>query len=405
MSNSKSHRKPLWGAVLGVALILWSGSTLHSAAQEADRKSLDRIESIVSAQFGKHRLNSLLMQVRIDGKEVTTIALGEAMTGVPAQIGGRFRNGAVAITYVAALALRLAEEGIVDLDTPISRWLPGLPASDKVTIRMLANMTAGYPDHVANEERFQKQFYENPFRTWTPQEIIGVSLSSERRFAPGENWDYSHSGYVVLGQVLEAATGKPMHRLMDEYVLRPLMLEQTFGFDTAMMPGPAIHGFTGERGIWEDSTFWNPSWTLPSGAIQVTTINDMARSFDTIVGVDGFLSASSRKAMIEQRLIGFGAPLEGCPTCHALTHSFSYGLGTMLRGDWVFQTPLFGGYASSVGTLPQERSKNGRITIAVAVTLTRDSIQDWKGRLPNYADETVRLIAAELAPDRPVPSR
>ena len=405
MGKDRPHQRPLLGATLGVAFTLWAGAFSHGAAQEADPQGPDKIRSIASAQFAKHRLNSLLMQVRIDGKEVTTIALGEAMTGVPADIGGHFRNGAVAITYVAALALRLAEEGIVDLDAPVSRWLPGLPASDKATIRMLANMTAGYPDHVADEERFERPFTENPFRTWTPQDIINVSLSGKRRFSPGENWDYSHSGYVILGQVLEAATGKPMHRLMDEYVLKPLKLGQTFGSDTAAMPEPVIHGFTAERGIWEDSTFWNPSWTLPSGAIQVTTIDDMARSFDAIVGVDGFLTPGSRKAMIEQRLIGFGAPLDGCPTCRTLTHSFSYGLGTMLRGDWVFQTPLFGGYASSVGTLPQERSKNQRITIAVAVTLSRDSVQNWKGRLPNYADETARLIAAELAPGSPVPSK
>lgn len=405
MSNDKPYRWTLLGATIGVAFILWGGAASHGTAQNLDPKGLDKIKGIASAQLAKHHLNSLLLQVRIDGKDVTTIALGDAMTGVPADVGGRFRNGAVAITYVAALALRLAEEGIVDLDAPISRWLPGLPASDKATIRMLANMTAGYPDHVADEERFEKPFNENPFKTWTPREIIDISLSGERRFQPGENWDYSHSGYVILGQVLEAATGKPTHRLMDEYVLKPLKLDQTFGFDIAMMPDPVIHGFTAERGIWEDSTFWNPSWTLPSGAIQVSTIGDMARSFDAIVGQDGFLAAGSRRAMIEPRLIGFGTPLEGCPTCRTLTHSFSYGLGTVLRGDWIFQTPLFGGYASSVGTLPQERSENGRITIAVAVTLSRNSVQDWKGRLPNYADETVRLIAAELAPDKPVPSR
>lgn len=405
--NMKAFRlRDYFGASLSTMLILWSGAFFQSAsAQEARWKNLEKIRSIASMQFEKHRLNSLLLQVRIDGREAATLALGEAITGVPATVAGRFRNGAVAIAYVAALALRLSEEGVIDLDTPIAHWLPNLPASDKATIRMLANMTAGYPDHVANEEKFERPFNENPFRTWTPQELIDVSLSTRRRFAPGENWDYSHSGYVILGQVLEAATGKPMHRLMDEYILKPLKLDETSGFDIATVPEPAIHGFTAERGVWEDSTFWNPSWTLPSGAIQVTTISDMARSFDAIVGVDGFLTTRSRKAMTEPSLIGFGAPLEGCPTCRTLTRSFSYGLGAMLRGDWVFQTPLFGGYASSVGTLPQEHSRNGRITIAVAVTLTQASIQDWKGRLPNFADETVRLIASELAPDNPVPSR
>ncbi len=393
-----------FAARLAVIFMGCVGASWPSAqAQEVDLRSLEEIRSIASAQFEKHHLNSLLLQVRIDGKDVTSLALGEAMTGVPAKIDGRFRNGAVALTYIAALALRLAEEGIVDLDMPISRWLPDLPASGKATIRMLANMTAGYPDHVANDEKFVKPFIEDPFKTWKPQDLIAVSLSQARRFAPGENWDYSHSGYVILGQVLEAATGKPMHRLMDEYILTPLKLGGTFGFDNATIPEPAIHAFTAERGVWEDATYWNPSWTLPAGAIQVTTIDDMARSFDTIVGSAGFLSAQSLKQMIEPRLVGFGAPLEGCPTCHSLTKRFNYGLGAMLRGDWVFQTPLFGGYASAVGTLPQEHSKIGRITIAVAVTFTSASVADWSGRAPNLADATVALIAAKLAPEHPVP--
>lgn len=131
----------------------------------------------------------------------------------------------------------------------------------------------------------------------------------------------------------------------------------------------------------------------------------MARSFDAIVGHDGFLTAASRREMIEPRLIGFGAPVDGCPTCHTLTDTFSYGLGAMLQGDWVFQTPQFGGYAASVGTLPDERAVGGRITVAVAVTHSRASFEDWTGALPNRADDTARLIAAALVPGNPPPQR
>ncbi|WP_176084291.1 serine hydrolase domain-containing protein [Martelella sp. HB161492] len=373
-----------------------------SPAQPAD---VTAIGDIVRAQFDARDLNALIVEVRVDGEPVFSEALGEAMTGVPATTEVRFRNGAVGLAYVAALALKLSEEGAVELDAPISRWLPDLPDADTVTIRMLANMTAGYPDHVANQDGFVEPFTEDPFATWTPDALIAVSLSMPRRFAPGTNWDYSHSDYVILGQVLTAATGKPMHQLMQDYILTPLNLTGTFGFDNAEIPAPVLHGFTAERGFLEDATFWNPSWTLPSGAIQVATISDMAKSFDAIVGADGFLSKAARQAMITPALIGFGAPLEGCPTCHRLTRDFSYGLGTMLQGDWVFQTPLFGGYAASVGTLPEEHNDGRRITIAAVATYRPSSVADWSGALPNWADQTVRLIAAELKPDNPPPMR
>lgn len=391
-------------SVLSVALLFCAGSASAQSSKIAPAE-LEVIQSIAQDQFDRHKLNSLIYQVRIDGKAVLTEALGQAMTGVPATPDGQFRNGAVALAYVAAVALRLAEEGLLDLDEPIARWLPDLPGSDAATVRMLANMTAGYPDHVANETGFVDPFLADPFATWSPQDLIAVSLSTPRLFAPGTNWDYSHSGYVILGQVLEAATGQLLHDLMEQYILGPLNLTKTFGFDTAQIPGPVIHAFTAERGIWEDATFWNPSWSLPSGAIQVTTISDMARSFDAIVGHDGFLSPQARQQMITPILIGFGTPLPGCPGCHQLSETFSYGLGAVLQGDWVFQSPSFGGYASSVGTLPDERSDSGRITIAVAVTYTHASVADWAEAFPNRADETVRLIAAEMHPKNPVPSR
>lgn len=355
-------------------------------------------------QFTAHELASIIVEVRVDGQPIVSMAHGEAMPGVPATHNVRFRNGAVAFAYVSALALRLAEDGRIDLDAPIETWLPDLPGGDAATIRMLANMTAGYPDHVADEERFIDPFYANPFRYWTADELIAVSLANERPFPPGQNWDYSHAGFVILGQVLEAATETPLERLMQDYIIDPLALKDTKSFTTPQIPDPVLHAYTAERGPWEEATFWSPSWTMPEGAVQVSTISDVAASFDAIVGHDGFLTAESRKQMIEPRLVGFGKPLNGCPTCHTLTPELSFGLGVKLQNDWVFQTPSFAGYAAAVGTLPQEASPIGRVTIAVAVTFSEASFQDWSSALPNWADETVKLIAEAIVPDNPPPA-
>ncbi|UOE42880.1 serine hydrolase domain-containing protein [Agromyces larvae] len=351
-----------------------------------------------------HSLGSLIAEIRIDGEVVAQTAIGEAMGGVPVTLDGRFRNGAVAITYLSTLLMRLVDDGVVDLDEPIATWLPDFPEADRVTPRMLANMTAGYPDHVANPE-FIDAVVDDPFHAWTDDTLLAFSLGAPRSFEPGENWDYSHSDYIVLGLVLEAATGERLADLLAEHVLEPLGLDATVAEQGTAIPDPVVHAFTAERGVWEDSTWWNPSWTLPEGAVQTSSIGDIASSFDAIVGRGDLLEPDSWQQLIAPDLIGFGHPVEGCRACGTLTENWSYGLGTILVGDWVKQTPLFGGYASAVLTLPASRADDGRsVTVAVAITYTRDTFPDWGGNLANHADALALELGGELVPDDPPPT-
>ena len=196
--------------------------------------------------MAKYDLRAVIVRVTIDGQEVVTEALGESMTGVPATTDMHFRNGAVAMSYMTTLLLQLVDQKIVSLDDKLSNWLPDLPSADGVTLRMLANMTAGYPDYVANEHMVSA-FYADPFRQWTPQELIEIGLSTPRAFAPGANWDYSHTNYVILGQALEKIISKPLAMLLQEYVLGPLGLANTASSSTAAIPQPVLHPFSSER--------------------------------------------------------------------------------------------------------------------------------------------------------------
>lgn len=361
------------------------------------------LDGAAGRHLDEHALGSLVAEIRIDGEVAAQYAEGEAMSGEPVTLDGRFRNGAVAITYVSTVMMRLAEEGVIDLDAPIDEWVPDVPDADQVTPRMLANMTAGYPDHVA-DQAFVDAEVADPFRAWTTEELLEFSFGAPRLFAPGENWDYSHAGYIVLGEVLEAASGQPLEELIAQYLLDPLGLDATVQDVGPAIPEPAVHAFTLERGVWEDSSYWNPSWTLPAGAIETSSVGDVAASFDAIVGRGELIDESSWEAMFEPELIGFGAPLDGCRSCHTMVEEWSYGLGAMLTGDWVKQTPLFGGYASSVVTLPAARAEDGRaVTVAVAITYTQDTFDDWDATLRNFADDLALSLAGELVPDNPPP--
>jgi CubicO group peptidase (beta-lactamase class C family) len=398
----------------GSALGAGSGRPSHASplrqatpVANASGDQADAIVAIARKIMEQQDVKAVILRVTIDGQEVVTEALGESMTGVPATTEMHFRNGAVAISYMSTLLLRLVDQQVVGLDDPIATWLPDLPDADQVTLRMLANMTAGYPDFVQNP-KLSQEVYADPFRQWTPDEQIELGLSTPRVFAPGANWDYSHTNYVILGQALEKITGQPLEVALQEQVLGPMGLDNTVAWSTPQISEPILHVFTSERrpalGIpagtrfYEESTYWNPSWTLAKGAIQTTNIVDMTTSA-VAIGEGTLLSPASHRAQIAPDLLGFGAPLEGCPNCHTLDETYNYGLGVVLSGSWILQNPLFAGYGGVMAYLPAQK-----IAIAVATTFEEGAFDDQGNYRYSSHAEIFAAIGTYLAPDHPLPT-
>ena len=92
--------------------------------------------------------------------------------------------------------MRLADRGKVDLDDPLSKWVPGVRGASRVTLRMLAAMTAGYHDY-ATDPRTTALRYANPFDQIATQEQLRLALERPLQFTPGTNWSYSHSEDIL----------------------------------------------------------------------------------------------------------------------------------------------------------------------------------------------------------------
>ena len=380
-----------------------SAAPRRQATPEAEAPD-DRAAAIVALArdvMAKNHLNAVIVRVTVDGQEVVTAAMGESMTGVPATTDMHFRNGAVTYSYLATLLLRLVDQGVVGLDDPLANWLPDLREADRVTLRMLTNMTAGYPDYVQNPGLDQR-LYADPFQQWTNQDLIDLGLSTPQVFAPGTNWDYSHTNWIILGEALEKIGGQPLDVLLQDEVLTPMGLRNTANSDTAAIPEPVLHAFSSERkqalGIpagtrfYEECTYWNPSWSLAKSAVQTTDIVDVATTA-AAVGEGTILSPESHQEQVAG-MLGFGTPVAGCANCRTLNEQYNYGLGVVLHGNWLLQNPVFAGYGAIGACLPAKK-----IAIAVAMTYGEKSFDDTGNYGHNALQVLFEAIGAYLAPE------
>ena len=124
-----------------------AATTSRSARSRSGQSSqAAAIADIVRTAITTDHLRAVIVKVTKGDKVITTQAFGPSLTGEPATTDMYFRNGAVAFEYLTTLLMEFVDEHKVKLDDTIQRWQPNLPDADKVTLKMLANQTTGYPD-------------------------------------------------------------------------------------------------------------------------------------------------------------------------------------------------------------------------------------------------------------------
>jgi len=391
-------------------LLTFPALSLNAAATPTPTSQPEQasaIATIVQNAMKTEHLRAVIVKVTQGDKVVTSQAFGESMTGVPATTAMHFRNGAVAFAYLGTLLMEFVDEHKVKLDDTIDRWMPTLPEANRITLKMLANQTSGYPDY-ETDPAWLAAFIADPFHIWTFDERMKYAFAHPVQFEPGTNWSYSHTNFMILGEILSKIGNKLLDVLLHEKVLDPMGLKNTTATQTSEIPSPVLHAFDSERRsalkipanipFYEESSFWNSQWGTPMGANQTTNIDDMATTA-VKVGTGALLSKSSYEAMTGPNLLGFGKKQDNCaPSCGTQTNVYNYGLAIVRSGSWLLQNPLLGGLGAIEAYLPSKK-----IAIAAAVTFTPEAF-DSQGNYPNSSDKLFRSIGAYLAPDDAPPT-
>jgi CubicO group peptidase (beta-lactamase class C family) len=352
-----------------------SGCTSLAAASR-------EIKKIVNQTLVKQGVNAALVRVDVGNRTLATDAAGESMAGVPANLGMHFRIGSIAIPYLIDVVLQLQDQGRLSLNDPVSKWFPNLPYAHRVTLRMLANSTSGYPDWVQENPAFVKTLFANPFRQWTTQELLNIALHRHMICKPGKCFHYAHTNFIILARVVQKITGQSLGTLLRRRVLGPLGLRHTQISALPAIPPPVLHAYTSDRGPYEDSTYWSPSWTIAQDMIMTGTIADILKSAHAV----GTGALISRQASRER----FAPTSAGLP---GVSRHLYYGLGILISNTWELQNPELNGYTAISAYLPSRK-----ISLALAVTKGPKAAATGI----NYSQVLFAEIAHYLAPDHPV---
>lgn len=293
---------------------------------------------------------------------------------VPLDARDRFRVGSITKTFVAVVVLQLVAEHQLALDDPLERWVPGLvPDGGRITVRQLLAHTSGLADY-ADDPDFVRRTVAQPRRRWKPRELVRIALAEGPVARPGERFDYASTNYVLLGMVVERATGTSLGRQLERRIFAPLRLEDTTFSPDIRDSRRYVHGYApsehdgivGSLATARDRSAVNTSWAWAAGSI-VSTASDLSR----------FLGALLQGRLLPSRLLDLMRPAPGS----------RYGLGLA-----AFRTPCgtaIGHTGALLGTVSAAWSSpdGRRRVIAMSNSLPLS---------PSAGDELMRLLDASF---------
>jgi D-alanyl-D-alanine carboxypeptidase len=149
-----------------------------------------------------------------------------------------------------------------------------VPNGDRITIRMLGNMTSGLFNYTDDEYLWSTNAASNFTISWPPDSLLAVSFRHPVNFEPGTQYEYCNTNTVLLGLLLQKVTGKHPSDVIAETVLRPLNLAHTYWGGSYFLNTPYTRGYNYDSGPVVDATNFNPSWGYTAGAL-ISTIPDM----------------------------------------------------------------------------------------------------------------------------------
>jgi D-alanyl-D-alanine carboxypeptidase len=281
-----------------------SGSAVDPGAAPLDPAVQEALEDVIEAGAV-----SVVIDVR-NGDDVTQSGAGIADLGDnrAAHAEDPFRIASVSKAMLATVIMQLVEEGDLTLETTVDQILPDLLESPApVTVRDLLAHTSGIPEYIPVLAPDPQTAIGNRDRVYSPEELIDAAQTLPWLAEPGTAFNYSNTGYTVLGLLAEEVTGSGVADLVEERIFERADLTASSYPTGDDISEQALHGYLAVDGEYEDLTRYDTSfWS--SGASVISTVGDVS-SFFQALGSGRLVSAESLALMQDIGVEGYGLGL------------------------------------------------------------------------------------------------
>jgi D-alanyl-D-alanine carboxypeptidase len=321
-----------------------AGSEAAIAGEPFSEGQLEEADRFVAQQMRGQDLPSVAVRVWAPGTGGYRLARGEAnlKTGEERELGQPFRIASITKTFTATAVLQLVDEGKLETSDPLSEWYPDFPNAEKITVDDLLRMRSGIPDFTT--EKFMKRWYDNPTADITARDSIRRSAGKVKQFEePGQETVYRNVNYVLLQQIVRKVSGEPLGDRIEDGILKPLGMEDSFYATGDRLPG-TLRGYSKnpDTGEFQDKTVLNPA--VPGGAgAMVSTVRDL-RPYSKALCEGTLLDPETQRARLQSEAMA-GEP-----------EFVRYGQGLVFLGEWCGHNGTIFGFSSEMFYLPEEKA-------------------------------------------------
>ena len=286
------------------------------------------------------------------GKVIYRKAMGQADMewNIPNAIDTRFQIGSITKQFTAASILQLAEQGKLSLDDKLSKYFPGFPKGDSVTIHMLLNHTSGIKSYTSMSE-----FWKLAAFPVEKDSMVALMSRYPYDFSPGTKWDYNNSGYFLLGYIIEKVSGKNYSEYLQQNILQKAGLKSTMvnRWDTVL--DKRARGYDKTPTGWRNAFYISMEGPYSAGAM-ISTVEDLKRWND---------------ALFSHKIIS-PASLQKMTTPYMNNYGYGIGIDTFQNHTRISHSGGIPGFLSYLVYFPKDDvtiaalSNNGGNTIAMS---------------------------------------